>query len=562
MPKHLRIITPREAEILEHGKVNPNYTTGYFCKHPAMDIGFQFDANFLPEGAWQLEATMAKQPTSVIIGGVGTGKTLGIGMGAMALGMVTDHFKFMNVAQLGWQAKIMYDLMLEQAEGTPMEDMIVEKPRRPYPKIVIKYRMGKHVHTASFEFMSVKDDGKDLFSWRGDWMNIEEAGLIDNLAEVVAHLQTRLTGSTVFGRPYMARMSLISNPWDVAEMWYLFDIAKGEPDESLSMVLSTRHNKNVTEAQIKQLLRKIPKDDHARFIDGTRPEGKGSFFSKDSVFKCEDPYIGDVIAARAAQGESGWKWDKMHFGVNFMATPYRRGRIYFIIADPGSDNAPARNAPVILVWDMTNFPAEPMSLASFWWGMGNGEITPFLNKLLELIGKREGEVSYPPTFAGMDSTGPQKGLATLLNIVHFDPDEQYEKNTTIDGVYGLDFSGSKKMMFLISLKLLLEANLMRFPKAITGIRSQLWNYDPMLDRGGKPKIPQDIVAAMAMSAYAARANYGEVLEEIIDASIVIPKEIGERDSSARQKRSSRAGRSKRSTGRSHKKIDQEKQTLR
>jgi len=543
--KKIKIITPHEKEILEKGKLDPNYITGYFFKHPSSEIGFQFDANFTPEGAWQKAATMAKQSTSVVIGGVGTGKTLGVGMGAYALGMVTDHFKFMNVAQLGWQAKIMYDLMLEYAEGTPMEDIIVEKPRRPYPKIVIKYRIGQHLHTASYEFMSIKDDGKDLFSWRGDWVNVEEAGLIDNLGEVVAHLQTRLTGSTVFGRPYMARLSLISNPWDVPYLWYLFDLARSEPDDSLSIVVSTRSNKNVTQAQIKQLLKKIPRDEHERFIDGTRPEGKGSFFSKDSVYKCEDPLIGDVIKARAESGEAGYRWDRAHFGVMYMAIPPRKGRLYNVISDPGSDNAPARNAPVIGVWDMTNFPDEPMSLAAFWWGFGNGEITPYLNKMLELIGKREGEIAYPASFAAMDSTGPQKGLSQLINVVHFDPDA-YEGKTLIDGVYGLDFSGSKKMTYLISLKLLLEAGLFRFPKSITGIRGQLTNYDPMLDRGTKPKIPQDIVAMMAMSAYVARAQYGTILEEIINSNIVIPNDVGNENQDYRQKRSSNRTRSKRS----------------
>ena len=54
----------------------------------------------------------------------------------------------------------------------------------------------------------------------------------------------------------------------------------------------------------------------------------------------------------------------------------------------------------------------------------------------------------------------------------------------------------------------------RWPKELIGIRSQLANYDPEKDRGPLPKLPQDIVATMAMSAFVIRSYYGLALEDL------------------------------------------------
>jgi hypothetical protein len=385
----------------------------------------------------------------------------------------------------------MYDLILRFARNTPFEKMIFAQPSRPYPKIVIRFIYKGRLIESILEFMSVDKNATGLFSWRGDWINIEEAGLLDNLDEIVKNLVTRLTGSSPMGRPYIGRLSLISNPWDVPHLWYLFDMAKNDP-ASLSMVLSTRDNLNVPQEQIDQLLKLIPEDEHERFLDGARPEGKGSYFAKETIYKCENILLGEMAKQRTDLGKEGYELTEIDgAGVVRMGFPPASGRLYMLVGDPGIDNAPHRNSPVLMVWDVTDFPKRAAILVYFWWGFGGNQITPFVDKLREL------KERYNPIYAGIDSTGPQRNMAEVINSAYYNPDEDPE----ITGIAGLDFSGAKKMGYLVTLRILLEAGKITWAKSIAGIRSQLANYDPIHDK----KLAQDIVATMAMFAFVARA---------------------------------------------------------
>jgi len=498
------ILNNDEVETLQRGMEDPDYITGYWLAPETGEPGFFFDYNFTDKGAWQKRMHMSSQSTVVIIGGIGTGKTLGVGMSAVVWCLTTESFRFLNVAQKEWQARLMYDLVLERAEGTPLARLISSAPQRPYPKIIFRFQIGARIYQSMMEFMSVDRDARGIFSWRGDWINVEEAGLLDNLDEIALNLSTRLSGTTKRGRSYVGRFSFISNPWDTPHLWYLFDLASGDPENNLSMVLSTRENKNVSDDQITQMLKHIPPDERSRFLDGLRPEGKGNYFAKPHIYSSEDSVADEVIRECIEKEKPGYLLQDMQgCGVISMEQPRLPGRIYFLLGDPGSDNAPSRNAPVLMVWDVTDFPNSPMRLVAFWWGFGFGRITPFIDKLTEYKSK------YKPMFSGIDSTGPQKSLAELLNI-QFAEDGHISE----DQIGGLDFSGPKKMAYLVAARLTLESGLTTWPKCITGMRAQLSNYDPAKDRAGGTKIPQDIVACYAMSCFVVRTYFNVTLDDL------------------------------------------------
>lgn len=493
------ILNTDEIETIRRGMENPDYITDYWLRPTEENVpGFLFDKNFVEEGKWQRKVHHAKQNTIVIIGGVGTGKTLGIGISALVWAMTTESFKFLNVAQKEWQARLMYDLILERAEGSPLSKLIYSAPQRPYPKIIIRFQIGKVIYQSTLEFMSVDKDAKGIFSWRGDWINVEEAGLMDNLDEIARNLSTRLTGSTKRGRPFIGRFSFISNPWDTPHLWTLFDMAASDPKDSLSIVCSTRHNKNVTDKQIKDMVKHIPEDERERFLEGTRPEGKGSYFAKEYIYKAENQSWGEYIEEQVNKEKADYVLSSIHgAGVIEMMTPRLPGRLYFTLGDPGSDNAPNRNSPVIMTWDVTDFPKSKMRLVAFWWGFGNGKITPFIDKLLDHRSK------FKSILTGIDSTGPQRSLAELINIKLYEDGEIDYENS----IAGLDFSGPRKAAYLVATRLTLESSLIEWPKNIIGIRAQLSNYDPAKDKTGAVKIPQDIVATMSMSCFAARTYF-------------------------------------------------------
>lgn len=495
-------LTPGELELLQQGITNPDFITGYFFKPEGSEEGgFYFDYGFREGKEYQRKLYHASQSNIVVIGGVGTGKTLGIGMAASAMAVVTESFKFLNVAQKEWQAKLMYDLLLEWAEDTPFQKLIWSAPQRPYPKIILRYRIGNRLNQSSLEFMSVDRDARGIFSWRGDWINVEEAGLLDNLEEIALNLSTRLTGSTKNKRPYLGRFSFISNPWENPHLWYLFDLAAADPENNLAIVIGTRDNTNVTEKQVENLLKHIPEDERPRFLEGLRPEGRGNYFSKEAIYQCEDIAQSELIENGVRDGKPGYIIQRLQTtGIYHMETPKIQHRMYFVLGDPGSDNAPGRNAPVLMCWDVTGFPSSPIRLVAFWWGFGQGKIQPFIDQIIDWKDK------YNPFLIGVDSTGPQKSMAELVNIHYED-----ELNLT-----GLDFSGPRKTTYLVAARLMIEARLVRWPKSIKGIRAQLSNYDPMKDRSGLPKIAQDIVATFSMACFAARTHFGLNYEDLFN----------------------------------------------
>lgn len=543
--RHEAVLSPSEVEILQASREEPSIFSDYFFRPPGYEHGWRFDDNFVEEGKWQKKVTMASQKDITIVGGFGTGKTVGIGMGACYWACMMTDFKFLNAAPKQWQAKQMYDLILAHARNTRFEDLIWEKPRRPYPKITLRFKIGKVLYESSLEFMSADKEAQGILSWEGDWLNIEEAGLMDNLEEVIINTGSRLRGQ-IRGRTRLGRFSMISNSWDNYALWSYFDQAETDPDNFLSIAVSTRHNKNVTEEQFQRMLLRIPKEERQRFLDATRPEGRGHYFDKESIYGCESEFLAEIVKQKAEREEPGYVLEKVHgAGVYHYRVPPKNKGLYMLIGDPGTGNIPRRNAPVIGLFEVSQFPKAPAVMDAFWWGSGNGRIGPFVDMMLELA-----EI-YRPFRIYIDSTSTQKNMTYLINEYVFK--KKFELQGEDDGLVtehgfqsplgivkgfsGLDFSGSGKNMYLQALRMYLEAHLFVWAKCIVGVRSQLSNYDLENDR----KIPQDIVSVFAMAAFAIRVNFHVDLEDILnkDTPKIADDPLGSR-------RSPRDGRTRRS----------------
>lgn len=510
-------LSPSEIEILKQGMNDPSLVTDYFFRPWGEDKGWMFDENFTPEGAWQNQVHSAAQRDITVIGGFGTGKTVGIGMSAAVWCMIMRDFKFLNVAPKAWQAKLMYDAVLVNARNSRFEDLIWEHPRKPHPKIIIRYRIGKVLYESSMEFMSADKDATGILSWEGDWLHIDEAGLLDNLEEVIINAGSRLRGA-VRGRPRLGRFSMASNSWDNFHLWYYFDQAAGDPENFLSLVVSSRSNKNITEDQLARMVARIPFDERNRFIEGSRPEGRGWYFAKEKIYECEDSYIGEYVQEQVHKLMPGYQYEKLHGAgvVNFRIPP-QANKLYMLFGDPGTGAAPQRNAPVLQVWDCSNFPRVPARLAAFWWGNGGGRIGPWVEEMFRLIHL------YKPIYCGIDSTGPQKNMNYLINehlfrekfgdrSIAIDYDAGYDSPLgRVKGIGALDFSGGMKQTYLQAARLLIESNLFSWPKTIVGFRSQLSNYDPEKDK----KIAQDIVATIGMAAHAIRTWFHVDPQELL-----------------------------------------------
>ena len=327
-----------ETEILKRAEDDPNILLEYFTKKNDAKKGFALDYNFSEKGKWQKAVCMADQTFIVCIAGIGSGKTLGIGMGAIYHAIMTDGFKFMNIGQEGYQAELMYSLIVDYLKDTPAWNLVVGFPKRPHPQITFEFFVNGHRRRSVMEFMSLGDkkDATNIFSWRGDWINIEEAGLIDNLAEVVGNLASRLTGSSPSDRPYMARMSLISNAWENPELWQFQDIAAADSD-GLVINCDTSDNKNVTEKQVKNFFKKIPDSDKERFTTGKRPEARGTYFPAVIVEPCMDRVSSTKLLEAFKAKQEGYVMSFSdilgYWNIEF---PRQDGRVYWQVGDPGT----------------------------------------------------------------------------------------------------------------------------------------------------------------------------------------------------------------------------------
>lgn len=518
-----------EVELLKEGKTNPDVVTDYFFRTPGQKRGWIFDWNFDPEGAWQKKVHSASQKRIVVIGGFGSGKTKGVALSACVHSLLTADFSFMNCAPQSWQSELMYNFIMKTlGRGTVFEKIIYHHRTRPYPMIELRFRIEGEVVMSTLEFMSVDKTAKNILSWEGDWVNIDEAGLIDDLGGTIINLGSRMRGIVRVGdsdkeRARLGRMSLCSNSWDNPELWYRYDLARELPDDYLTLTVSSRHNHNITEDQLRLMLKDIPEEEHDRFIDGARPEGRGNYFAKNRIYSCEDENYSNFILGGYNSGDTEFDVETTHgCGVTYFQIPASKDHIYMLLGDPGIGGAPNRNAPVLQVWDVTDFPKYKATLAALYWGNGKGSITPFYRQLFRFM------IRYNPVVTAVDNTGTQKNTSEVLN--NYITSGRIDKESALDFlgerldlssvlkpyVDGMDFSGGKKPAYLIAGRLMLEAGLFSWPKFVTGMRSQLSNYDPEKDNTAGNKIAQDLVATYCMSAFAVQSWFR------IDPAKVVP----------------------------------------
>jgi hypothetical protein len=513
-------LTEEEVELLRLGRENPDYITNYFFRPKGADQGWIFDYNFDPEGAWQRMVHHAEQRRIIVIGGFGSGKTRGVGISACTWAMTVPDFMFLNAAPKAWQSELMYKFIISVSRGTPFEKLIYAKPKRPYPLIELRFIVLGKLMVSTLEFMSVEKNSNTILGWEGDWANIDEAGQLDDLTEIIRNLGSRMRGS-ISGRDRLGRLSMVSNSWDNPDMWYRYDLASALPDDYLSFTVSSRHNHNITADQLRLMLKDIPEDEHDQFIEGARPEGKGLYFNKEKVYACEDDNYGNYIIEAIKAKLPGFEIQTAKLaGVVYFKTPAVAGHDYVVLGDPGTGEAPNRNAPALMVWDITNFPKFKAGLVAAWWGNGHNSITPFIRQLLQFM------ADFNPVKTAVDSTGPQKNSNELLNIFLIGSNQDPQKVMDWIGVdishvlnpiiLGMDFSGAKKPAYLVSGRMMIEAGLTYWPKFFVGLRSQLTNYDIEKDKSdATSKIAQDLVSTYCMSAYLIRDLFVQALADVL-----------------------------------------------
>jgi hypothetical protein len=232
--------------------------------------------------------------------------------------------------------------------------------------------------------------------------------------------------------------------------------------------------------QLKEIEKDVGADDESIRVHilGGRPLMAGEHFPTSIQALIRSEILDQKMEHGLLHKMEGYKHiEYSKVGTVLWETPYEPDRSYCVIADPGTDNPPNRNAAVIMVWDYTDFPKAPATLAAFAWVYGNHRPEPWIEKFIDYT------INYHAIHTNaIDSTAWQSGIQESLYIM--------------DGVTagGLSLQANNKARYLNFAKRMAGMGLMKMP-SIQGAFTQLGRYKlPDI------KLKQDIVMTFIMSA--------------------------------------------------------------
>jgi len=442
---------------------------------------------------WQWAFHHAQQRQITVVGGTGSGKTVGVGLSIATWAATTPMFSVMNLAPTGWQSKLMYEAILREAFNKPFEKFIYKAIERPYPVIVLK---NDYIGESQIHFMSAADSAERIQGWEGDWMSLDEGGVILDATWLMTMMVTRTRGNVPLPqggfRERLRRMSVITANYDFAPPWLWERMDRMTSDKKNFLSMQVKSSDNLSDEDIENYKLIIPEDQWGQMLEGDKPEGVGTHFSTDSVSACEDWEMNRWAQYHLLEKSvptPGWVVEEISSsGCIHWERPPENGQHYLLVGDPGQGNPPHRNAGVVMVWDISDFPKNPARLVFFKWVFGNGSYDPF-----KVAYKYAWDV-FRPVEAVIDNTGTQK---------------LWDEQILLDmGIWatGLDFSGQKKGMLVAAIQQV-QRGLYRWP-FIQGLRSQLVSYDIALDTA-TGKLSQDIVSVILMTSWHLRGYLWE-----------------------------------------------------
>lgn len=469
---------------------------------------------------WQLQMHHCPQREVTVIGGMGVGKTAAETMSLITMACTIPNFRGFAIAPKMLQTTEVYNYIRTWCSDTVLFDRWLKSAAiKPYPKFVFQ---NDYISESSIELYSIEKNPEKVLTLEGDAVFVDQAEQFEDLDTINTMLGTRLRGQ-VHGRSRLGKMVYIANAAPNPELWYRYDLAEHEPETYLSLNPSTYDNIYLTKSQIKDMERRVggTNEQIEQRMKGKRPMGQGQHFPAHVVQLCLDEGLDNIMDAQYKDPDVGplpgyIRRSKEKVGIYDWELPPDRGRTYCVIADVGQSNPPDRNSPVIMVWDISDFPGKPAVMRAFHWVEANGSYWPFVNEYERLV-----KLYRAQGMNGFDATGTQKGFDELVFAVKgLEPE-------------GINLGGAGKYHALNAAKLFLGKGLMKFPY-IQHLVNQLTHYT-LPDT----KLRQDLVMCIAMTALYIRRFYWEDVpdeEEIVPERNYTGSDRYSRSSSARHTR--------------------------
>lgn len=424
----------------------------------------------------------AAQRKILYCGGVGGGKTATAMASSTAYCLTIPQFRYLHTAPTSYQARLGYEWLMQRINANErLQDLVLRTRQKPYPLVEWKTSSTQEFITAGFEGSAIR--GSEF-----DWINYDEGGLDARLKATLVALESRLRGLRPDGTPRMARFSITTTPTDVPALRDRWDRGvdpqhpEYDPTKFLSMRVTIYDNPYIPQWQKDEIFASMTPEDRDVDLYGHFPEGLGSIFRNQLVNDAIDAALNDVLDEAIEEARPGYDVRRAGYsGILRYEVPREQGRTYVLGGDPGVGTPPHRNAPCVIVLDVTE---KPFTLVYFDWIDGGGRYRPFLESF------RYAKDKYHPLFSGIDSTGPQM----MMNELAFE-----EHGIEVDSI---NFSRDK-MGMVNATRMLLGERQLRMP-LLTGLSRQLKQYE-LDDRD----LAQDTVCALMMCAHLGRFVHPE-----------------------------------------------------
>ena len=446
---------------------------------------------FLP---YQQELHEDRTPIRTIIGGFGSGKTLGQCQSMLVHGLSLVQFRAFALAPLSIQAQEFYELIMNMISGTIFEDrFLISAPQKPFPKIVFGH---KDVGECKIECYPIAGNEAKLRTLTGDLAVIDQAEHPQlDLPEIRRSIGTRFRGRiSRNGRERIGTLTFLANAGDKQELWDQFDEADEDPENYKSMSPSSYDNIWLTDRDIKRFELQVGQTEESKdvYLRGARPLGNGEHFSRAVLEAMRDTSLdaemdrGLLLQENHDKNYGFVKMEGKNVATFEWLLPYKKDHEYLVMSDPGTKNPPNRDSPAIMVWDITDFPGpldnpKPATMAGFVWVYGNNNINTWVTRFSEIVWRYKAIGK-----CGFDATGYQSGyevwMPTLTNLF----------------VEKMNLAGNGKSMMLNAAKILTAREMLRAPAAISHLYQQLSRYEyPPEPR----KLRQDLVMTFIMCAW-------------------------------------------------------------
>lgn len=418
-----------------------------------------------------------------------THNTCGVAIYALACCALFPGFRFLNLAPSRMQAELMLGEVEKWCLNTHFRKFIVESKganplwvSRPHATLGIEISPGYH---SQFVCQTVNRDATAVIGQERDLICCDESQLLENIDAALPILATRLRGTRSDGTLRWGMLRWISNPGRNPELTALMEhYQKIEEDTGQAIVLEEIHssaNIYITKAQLdKQRLSLMSQRAEDRWHGGsTAAVYEDAEIPEELLELCRDDAFTKIV-------EDIGTYDDL-LGLRKYELKYIPGHTYVVCGDVGKGTATtlsSMNIPCVVVFDISNFLVDRITMSAFYWFDGEGSYDKFIDTMKRAMLRYNAAGYY-------DATNVQTAFEDI-------------RDAAFDGwpttpVY---FSGSvvPKRWSLTIINKLMGDQLLKWPY-IKVLWHQARIYDPR-----SQKIPDDVIAALMVFGLALRTE--------------------------------------------------------